>query len=424
MKRLWIFLFTLMIWVVQEDRMLADTSLQQRINQTAAGGTIFIDSETFAEPITIHKPITIKGNKNTVLSYTGEESFITITGTNVQLENLEIKATGLEAEEAAILLTGTGHRLSELSIRANGIGMKLNEADQVVVTESSIIGTSEGHAIQLWKSTHNLFSNNSIQEVQDGFYVEYSNHNTFKQNNIQNAHYGIHLMYSHFCLLEENESKDNFTGAMIMGTTESVVRKNAFVDNDENVNSQGLLLYDSKNVTIVENEISRNRIGVFIEKTSMNTVMNNSFQTNFIGIQFTDSKDNLVYQNNFLGNVNDAQAVRSQGNQLEENYWDASSKIDSDGDGISEVIYQADPYFLALTEEVPEYQLFFQAPGMAILQKMLRSTDGGVLMDSKPLMEPIKSTDRTYQAERSVWIISGTLLIGSLFLFILGRKQR
>ena len=424
MKRLWIFLFTLMIWVVQEDRMLADTSLQQRINQTAAGGTIFIDSETFAEPITIHKPITIKGNKNTVLSYTGEESFITITGTNVQLENLEIKATGLEAEEAAILLTGTGHRLGELTIESNGIGMKLEEADQVVVTESSIVGTSEGHAIQLWKSTHNLFSNNSIQEVQDGFYVEYSNHNTFKQNNIQNAHYGIHLMYSHFCLLEENESKDNFTGAMIMGTTESVVRKNAFVDNDENVNSQGLLLYDSKNVTIEENEISRNRIGVFIEKTSMNTVMNNSFQTNFIGIQFTDSKDNLVYQNNFLGNVNDAQAVRSQGNQLEENYWDASSKIDSDGDGISEVIYQADPYFLALTEEVPEYQLFFQAPGMAILQKMLRSTDGGVLTDSKPLMEPTKSAHGTNQAKQSVWIISGTLLIGSLFLFILGRKQR
>ena len=424
MKRLCIFLIVLMSWIGQENHILADTSLQQQINQTAAGGTLVIDSGTFVEPIIIHKPITIKGTGDTVLSYTGKKSFITIIGTNVQLENIEIQASGLETEEAAINLSGTGHKLTDLTVKSVGIGLKMDQASRVVVQESSFIGTSEGHAIQLWESDHNLFMDNSIQFVEDGFYVEYSHHNTFERNTIRDAHYGVHIMYSNFCVLEENESEHNFTGAMIMGTNESVVRKNTFIENDENVNSQGLLLYDSKNVTVEDNEISRNRIGLFVEKASLNTIVGNKLQANFIGIQFTESKDNLVYQNNFLGNVNDAQAVKSEGNQLDGNYWDASSKIDADGDGISELIYRADPYFLALTEEVPEYQLFFQAPGMSILQKMLKSTDAEVLTDSKPLMEPTQSTQATNQAEQSVWLISGSLFLGNLFLFILGRKRR
>lgn len=422
-KGLRIVLVLIVLWIIHNPSILADSTLQQQIDQTPAGGTLIVKSGSYEEPITINKPITIKGTKNTILTYTGEQSFITITGEKVQIKNVEIKANSLPIDEAAIVLSGNHHELNGLTIKSVGTGIKLDDANHVFVKENSFTGTSEGHAINLWESSHNTFSNNSIENVQDGFYVEYSHHNTFEQNDIRAAHYGVHLMYSNSCLLEGNESVNNYTGAMIMGAEEAIVRKNTFAENNENVNSQGLLLYDSRNVAVEENEIHNNRIGIFIENSSSNSVKENILQSNFVGVQFKDSEDNLIYHNDFLGNVNDAQAINSEGNQVDANYWDASSRIDSDGDGRSELIYPADPYFLALTEEVPDYQLFFQAPGMTILQKMLKSTDDGLLTDSAPLMEPIQSNEQNNQADLIVWLVSGLLFICSLYLFIKGRKK-
>lgn len=423
-KGLRIFLLHIVLWMIYNPSILADsTTLQQQIDQTPAGGTLMVKSGSYEEPITITKPITIKGTEDTVLTFTGAQSFITIKGEKVEIKNIEIKATNIPIEEAAIVLTGNHHKLNGLTIKSVGTGIKLDEANHVVVKDSSFTGTSEGHAVHLWESSHNTFSQNSIRSVQDGFYVEYSHHNIFEQNFIRDAHYGVHLMYSNSCLLEGNESVHNFTGAMIMGAEEAIVRKNTFSENNENVNSQGLLLYDSRNVTVEENEILNNRIGIFIEKSTSNYVKENRLQSNFVGVQFKESEDNRVDHNDFLGNVNDAQAINSEGNQVNGNYWDASSRIDSDRDGISELIYTADPYFLALTEEVPEYQLFFQAPGMTILQKMLKSTDEGLLTDSAPLMEPIQSNKQNNHAGPAVWLVSGLLFICSLILFIKGRKK-
>ena len=81
----------------------------------------------------------------------------------------------------------------------------------------------------------------------------------------------------------------------------------------------------------------------------------------------------IIEGNTFVGNVNDAQAIESANNQVNRNYWDAASKVDVDGDGKSEVVFTADPYFHTLTSDVPEFQLFFQAPGLILLQNMLKS---------------------------------------------------
>ncbi len=424
MKNLRIFLWFVVLWMIHNPNVFAESTLQQQIDQTPAGGTLIVKSGTYKDPVTINKPMIIQGTEDTVLSYTGEESFLNVLVENVQISNIAIEATRLPIDKSAIVLAGNHHKLNNLTIKSVGTGLKLDKANHVTIENNTFIGTSAGHAINLWESSNNTFSENTIRNVQDGFYVEYSHHNTFTNNKIQNAHYGVHLMYSNACVIEGNESLNNFTGAMIMGAEDAMVRHNTFAENNDNVNSQGLLLYDSRNVTVEDNNINNNRIGIFIEKASMNSVKENKLQSNFVGIQFKESEDNRIYQNDFLGNVNDAQAIESEGNQLDGNYWDASSKIDTDGDGISNLVYRADPYFLALTEEVPEYQLFFQAPGMTILQKMLKSTDEELLTDSAPLMEPIQSNNQNNYADLSVWIVSGLLFIGSLILFIKGRKQR
>ncbi len=110
-----------------------------------------------------------------------------------------------------------------------------------------------------------------------------------------------------------------------------------------------------------------------MEDSSGNIIVSNSIMNNFIGTQMNSISNNKVIHNSFINNVNEVQAVHGTHNLIQNNFWDSAWKLDTDGDGKSNLPYRADPYFLNLIEDTPEYQLFFQAPGMLLLQKMLKS---------------------------------------------------
>ena len=153
------------------------------------------------------------------------------------------------------------------------------------------------------------------------------------------------------------------------------------------MNAQGLLLYLTSETEVTGNEFISNRVGIYIEEAENNTIDSNKIMDNFMGVQFQKATGNRIVSNTFVGNVNDAQAIASSNNEVDGNYWDAASKVDVDGNGESEIIFTADPYFLTLTTDVPEYQLFFQAPGLILLQNMLKSPPEQLLTDSAPLMD-------------------------------------
>ena len=422
MNYLRIFILMAGLWLLPIEAMSAKTSLQEQINETPSGGMLNIQSGTYEGPIELTKPIDLVARDGAVIVYNGTEEAVSISGQDVSVSNLSVKTSDQAA--AAIQLTGDGHELIGLDIVTGTTAIRMNQASHVLVEGTDIVGQSEKHAIDLNESDDNVFEANTVTRVEDGFYVEESNRNTFMNNKISEAHYGFHIMYSEGIELIDNQVEESFTGAMVMGASGGTIKGNVFKDNNKNVNAQGLLLYDSAEVQVTGNDLVNNRIGLFIEQANANEVRDNLFLSNYIAIQFLEAESNIIAGNDFRLNLNEAQAIKSSRNSVNRNYWDSAVKADVNGDGYSDLANEADPYFLSLTDEVPEYQLFFQSPGMLILQKMLKSTSGELLIDTNPLMKP-QAID-TARTEGSAWTVGAiaTIMFGlSASLFLIGRKK-
>ncbi|WP_084786868.1 right-handed parallel beta-helix repeat-containing protein [Bacillus tuaregi] len=396
--------------------------LQEQIDATPSGGKLVLDDGVYEESLLLTKPITIEGTARTIISNCTDEAVITMNGNGVTLKNLQVESCNATGGAAAIFIKGADHTLDNIRINTVQFGIKLDEAFATSISSVVIKGQGNENGIDLWKSSDNLITNTTIDKVYDGIYLENSHGNQLIENKATHARYGYHLMFSNGNVLKGNHSSENTTGAMIMSTKDTVVEDNQLVSNNENVHAQGLLLYDTYNAVIRNNNISYNRVGLFLDTSNQNLLENNLVAQNFIGMQLREFHENEIRDNSMIGNVYDSQAVNSQDNHIYENYWDSSMKLDAEGNGVSMIPYTSDPYFLSITNSAPEFQLFFHAPGMLVLQKLLKSQEEALLRDDSPKMTATKALEPEAVSVGWLWLVSLTMLLVSLFYFLWGRK--
>ncbi|MGG3563744.1 NosD domain-containing protein [Neobacillus rhizosphaerae] len=402
----------------------AQISLQSQINAAPEGGTVRLKAGIYHEAIVINKSVVLVGEKGAVIKTCSTKPAVIITGKNVTLKDLKLESCQKDKGKAMIQISGKNHRLENLLIQTSHIGIQLEKVEQSHFLHINLSGNGKNTGFDLWESQHNQFEGNKINQVEDGIYMENSHNNTFIGNTIQNSRYGMHVMFSDNITLIQNVSKGNFSGAMIMGTHQSIIKDNQLIENNQNVNAQGLLLYDVHQSTIEDNKISHNRVGLFMENSSGNTLKNNEFIANFVGAQINKIKINVIEHNLFVSNVNDIQATKSPDNTIQKNYWDAAWKLDTDGDGMSNLPHSGDPYFLNLARETPPYQLFFQHPGLVVLQKMLKSPDSMLVKDQAPLMNMEGKQSATTEPHKVLlWAISILMISSSLIMIYFGRKK-
>lgn len=402
----------------------ADNSLQAKIDSIPAGGILKLKKGSYHERIVLKKPIQLVGEKGTIFTACTSKPVIIIKGENVKIKGINIKNCHKKSSSPVIYITGKKHQIEYVTIHSGRVAVKLDNAENIALKNVEITGDGQERGIDLWDSSFNLFSGIKLDHVQDGFYMENSHYNTFFDNSISDSRYGLHIMFSDNITIKKNSSFHNFTGAMVMDSNNTIIEANKLTDNNQNVNAQGLLLYDVHHSVIHDNLISANRVGMYIEDSSSNKIFNNIINANFIGAQLNKINNNQINRNSFYSNVSEVQAIQSTHNNINNNYWDASSKLDSDGDGYSNLAYRADPYFLNLIGEVPEYQLFFQDPGMLLLQKMLKTPDKLLITDEFPLMKSgIHTNTQAEENERKAWILCLAMIMGSLLLIIKGRKK-
>ncbi|MCL6573135.1 MAG: right-handed parallel beta-helix repeat-containing protein [Bacillus sp. (in: Bacteria)] len=403
----------------------AEISLQSQINATPAGGTLRLQAGTYHETIVLKKPIVLEGEKGTILSACSYKPAILITGKEVSLKGIKIVSCEKNKSPFALFMSGKNHHLEDVTLDVGEVGIKLENVAKTSFLNINIEGSGKDNAIDLWESHQNSFERVTITNAQDGFYLENSHYNTFIGNTIRDSRYGLHIMFSDNITAIRNVSINNYTGAMVMGTNHSVLKENQLIKNNQNVNAQGLLLYEVFDSVINDNQLSSNRVGLFMEDSSGNELKGNEFTANYVGAQINRIEKNIIEGNTFISNVNDFQATAGTNNNIIRfNYWDAAMKLDSDGDGRSNLPHPADPYFLNLTKETPAYQLFFHHPGLVLLQKMLKSPEHTLVTDAAPLMiNPLKHNDQTDPQKAIFWVMSLIMMSGSLLIIYFGRKK-
>jgi len=212
-------------------------TIQEGIDATFEGDTVYVFNGTYYENIVVDKSITITGEGKTNTIIDGNEITCTVG----------ILADGVHFSGFTIQNAG---RVEEIKMRDVTLYVRSNEntiSGNIFICEPEPISDMNNRGIFLFNSSNNLLSQNVI------------NKNFYK---------GINLCNSH-----NNEIIDNVITGLIRGLRGSAT---------------AIDVEDSSNNIIKRNEISKNNIGISLSENNNITSDNQIIKNNFFGnLRFT-----------------------------------------------------------------------------------------------------------------------------------------
>jgi parallel beta-helix repeat protein len=233
------------------------SSIQDAINDSKEGDTVFIYDGNYTENIIINKSIILLGsNKNNV----------SING-NAGLYSILIKSSGIT--------------VSGITIQNSDLGIFISDSEYKFCNISNNIITNNYEGIRLMNSSYNNISNNIIKY-----------HNNF----------GIVLFGSTNNVFVKNTFIDNYRCIFFSRWSNyNVVTENNFTDYSYGVN------FDHSFNNLVTNNLVRNgRYGIYLTFSKDNNITNNSIEYNKqAGIYTSNSEQNEIFPNIFLNNYQD-----------------------------------------------------------------------------------------------------------------------
>ena len=254
--------------------------IQDAITNASPGDTIYIKTGTYAEKITIQKPLSLVGlqgdSERPVISSGVNGSIITITTDNVLIRNLSVSgARGNQGNNAAIVGSG----LSDLTvencvIRDSVHGIDLNRTERVTIRDNTIRNISQT-GVLLTSSNQSLLTGNSIEQCQTGVWGNHLTGLIFRDNLvISNIQYGA--------VFRRGITDADISGNLFSGKDPA---ENFTVVND---NKSSLYLESANNVTISRNKITRSPgIALILDEAVRMTITNNTLYDNAAGFSYT-----------------------------------------------------------------------------------------------------------------------------------------
>jgi len=260
--------------------------IQDAIDNSTDGNTIYVQNGTYNEIITINKSIKLIGEGiKTILDYNIKGEIGQITGITITSNNTTIK----------------GFNITKTSGSANVIGIKI-------------------------KSSNNQILNNKIHRLSEGINLEkQTKNNTIKNNKIINNHYGIQTTDSdNNNITDNNITLSGLYGIYLhQGSDNNIISNNSIIEND-----YGLRVKGSKYNIITKNEIIKNQKGVYCCcGAHYNTIYNNIF---------IENKEYNAEENKGLTNY------WFEKNLKIGNYWDDYNWTDENIDGLPDLAYVID----------------------------------------------------------------------------------
>jgi parallel beta-helix repeat protein len=234
----------------------AFTSIQNAINASIDGDTVFVFNGTYHENIIVNKTI----------SLTGEDRDITIiNGSDTQ---------------HIVVLNSDFINISGFKIRCGGVGGWPNVISGLVlenVSNCKIFDTIISDCypgINLYYTHENIITGNNISNNEDGIWIRYSSNNTITYNT---------LMYNEIAIDGENAGSNNVISY-----------------NEISYNAEGIwFLYTSDNLVSYNNCTNIDLFGIYIDYTDNISILNNNCSNCYTGIDICDST-NITANNNIM----------------------------------------------------------------------------------------------------------------------------
>lgn len=377
--------------------------LVEALANSAPGDELKLRAGLHQGPVTISKPVELKGEPGAILDGGGASRTITVDAPDVTIRGIEVRGSGelLETEDSGIFITPNGDRalIEGNQLTGNLIGIYLKGPEDARVIGNRIQGRKDlrlnerGNGIQLWNTPGSIIEGNEITDGRDGIFVTTSKRNIFRNNSFQNVRFGVHYMYTNDSEVSGNLSKGNHLGYAIMYSARIRMTGNR----SEGDRDRGILLNYTNRSVFSGNSVSGGaKKCVFIYNANRNRFIDNRFEGCEIGIHFTaGSEHNVISGNAFIANRTQVKYVGSRFVEWSEkdrgNYWSDNLAFDLNGDGRSDRPYKPNDMVDKLVWKHPSAKLLLTSPAMQVLrmaQSALPALFPGGVTDSKPLMVP------------------------------------
>jgi nitrous oxidase accessory protein len=340
-------------------------SIKEAITIAKDYDSILIKKGIYKEfDIIIDKPLTIIGENLPLIDGELKGEIFTIISDHVTIDGLFIKNVGTSYTKdfaAVRIKRSKNFEIKNLTLENLFFGIYLEKARDGKIFNNKIKGDAlveynSGNGIQLWYSKNIKITNNFIQGVRDGIYLEFSDNCTIKNNtSTKNIRYGLHFMFSNNDIYQDNTFKENGAGVAVMFSKKIKMINNIFKENWGSA-SYGLLLKEINDAEITGNVFDKNTIGINIEGSNRITYKNNSFINNGWAIKVRGAcYTNKFLSNNFLYNSFDVSYnSKINDNVFNNNYWSNYTGYDLDKDGIGDVPYRPVKLFSYIVNRTPE----------------------------------------------------------------------
>ncbi len=285
------------------------SKIQEAINDSSPGDTIYVYHGTYYEHIIINKTLHLMGEDRNITIIDGIEYYIA----TVQIVT--------EGVTDGVIING-------FTIRNGGRGLSISNNDapdkirNISVFDNLITLNDEGLIINGCVNstiTNNIIKNNKYQ----GIYILRAENISYTRNIIKNNYHGITCSESNSQRIEMNIIEDNDIGILLFTGENNCYIRNIIRNNSVGIQNEGVHLSEAPDLQRIEqNTIENNDKGIEYQLYSQNRVLSNNFISNGIDLSITIAGFNLLFQmSDFLVFLLWSHLTKWDGN-----YWDTWHK--------------------------------------------------------------------------------------------------
>jgi nitrous oxidase accessory protein len=382
---------------------VAPGGLGAALAAAAPGDELVLQPGIHPGPVTVSKPVTLRGEAGAVIDGNGQANSLTITVPDVAVRGLTIRNSGLSLSEqnSGIFISKEAARVTieDNTLVDNLIGIYVWGAADSLVRHNHVTGRTDlrvserGNGIQLWNAPGTKIVDNIVEHGRDGIFVTTSRNNLFQGNRFEHVRFAVHYMYTNRSEVSDNVSIGNDVGLAIMQSDQLVIRNN-LSDGDR----EHGLLFNYANSSRIEGNTVRNggEKCLFIYNANKNSFRDNRFEGCRIGIHFTaGSERNTLSGNAFINNRTQVLYVGTRSLDWSDkgrgNYWSDNPAFDLNGDGIADEAYRPNDVVDRVMWTYPAAKLLLNSPGIQVIrwaQAQFPALHPGGVIDSAPLMKP------------------------------------
>jgi parallel beta-helix repeat protein len=333
--------------------------------------TVVVPSGTYAERVTIEKPLTLRGegatldggDNGTVIEVRADDVAVTgftirgvgnatraedgMAGTDPEAWDVQVQRGYGQGDAGVGAVNASGLYVHDVTIHTPANGVLLRRARGAVVDDVRVHGAEEwldGFMGVISMHEPVVVQDSRVEGGRDGVYLHRADGTVVRNNTFLDHRFGVHLMYTSSTLVADNVARGQVSSGVVVMTRPT---GNAIVGNDVRAASGGIFVGGAHNY--VARNVVTDTDRAYVTYGVQSTFERNVAYDNGVGfVASTVIPSNRVVGNDFVGNDRHATAgpgpLRIYTHDGRGNYWEGAYDLSlAAGDTLARPYSPTDP---------------------------------------------------------------------------------